>query len=92
MIDVAKFLVWNTIVGVTLIIFDSYLIIKFFITLSLLCLFTFIQAVKMLIGIVYLVKYKCIISKAIKQPTPDEEPKPDIKMHIFSIIDSEKLK
>jgi hypothetical protein len=59
---------------------------------TLLCLFTFIQAVKMLIGIVYLVKYKCIISKAIKQPTPDEEPKPDIKMHIFSIIDSEKLK
>jgi hypothetical protein len=68
MIDVAKFFIWNIIIGVTLIIFDSFLIIKFFITLSLLVLFTFIQAIKMAIGVSYLIKYKCIIAKQNQVP------------------------
>jgi hypothetical protein len=63
MIDVAKFAFWNVTVGVTLVMFDSYLIIKFFITLGLLVLFTLILAIKMVIGLGYLIKYKCIISK-----------------------------
>lgn len=66
MIDVAKFLIWNIIIGVTLIIFDGYLIIKFFVTLSLLCLFSFVQAFKMFIGLIYLIKYKCYIEKKNK--------------------------
>lgn len=63
MIDVAKFLVWNIIIGVTLIVFDGYLIIKFFALLSMLCLFTFVLAFKMVIGLVYLIKYKWYIEK-----------------------------
>jgi hypothetical protein len=63
MIDVAKFCFWNAIIGVTLVLFDNFLIIKFFLTLSLLILFTLILAIKMVIGLGYLIKYKCIISK-----------------------------
>lgn len=63
MIDVAKFTFWNVVVGVTLVLFDSYLVIKFFLTLGLLVLFTLILAIKMVIGLGYLIKYKCIISR-----------------------------
>ncbi len=63
MIDVAKFAFWNVTVGVALIVFDSFLLIKFFITLGLLILFTLILSIKMIIGLTYLIKYKCIISK-----------------------------
>jgi hypothetical protein len=58
MIDVAKFIVWNMIVGVIMITFDKYLLIKFFLTLGLLILFTFILAIKMFIGVCYLIKYR----------------------------------
>lgn len=67
LIDVAKFFFWNIIVGSLFIIFDSYLLIKFLVTLGLLMLFTAIQAVKIIIGIVYLVKYKCITAKKNKK-------------------------
>ncbi len=63
MIDVAKFFIWNIIVGVLFIVFDGYLLIKFFVTLILLILFTTIQAVKIIIGVSYLIKYKCITAK-----------------------------
>ncbi len=69
MIDVAKFAFWNIIIGAALILFDSFLIIKFFITLGLLVLFTLILAVKMVIGLAYLIKYKCIISKKEEKAT-----------------------
>lgn len=63
MIDVAKFAFWNVIIGVMLILSDSFLLVKFFVTLGLLMLFTLILAIKMVIGLGYLIKYKCIISK-----------------------------
>jgi hypothetical protein len=63
MIEVAKFAFWNVTIGVILILFDSFLLIKFFMTLSLLVIFTLILAIKMVIGLGYLIKYKCIISK-----------------------------
>lgn len=63
MIDVAKFFIWNIIIGTILLVFDGYIIIKFFITLFLLILFTAIQAVKIIIGVCYLIKYKCITAK-----------------------------
>jgi chitin synthase len=63
MIDVAKFFIWNVLVGVIFIIFDGYLIIKFFLSLILLMLFTFIQAIKIFIGVSYLIKYKFITAK-----------------------------
>lgn len=86
MIDVAKFLFWNLLIGVVLIVFDGYLIIKFFITLSLLCIFTLIQAIKMIIGLVYLIKYKCIISR--KQETVPASERPEMNLHIYGIIDA----
>lgn len=63
MIDVAKFFIWNIIVGTIFLVFDGYIIIKFFITLFLLILFTAIQAVKIIIGVCYLVKYRFITAK-----------------------------
>ena len=60
MMDVAKFFFWNIIIGSLFIVFDSYLLIKFLVTLILLVLFTLIQAIKIIIGIVYLIKYRCI--------------------------------
>lgn len=93
MIDVAKFTFWNITIGVTLILFDSYLIIKFFITLGLLVLFTFILSIKMVIGLSYLIKYKCIISRAENKANNDAEggdilEKKEINMHIYDVIDS----
>ena len=66
MIDVAKFFFWNILVGTLFIVFDAYLIIKFFVTLSLLMIFILVQIIKIIIGIVYLVKYKCITAKKNK--------------------------
>ena len=66
MIDVAKFFLWNVVIGSLLLIFDAYLLIKFFITLALLIVFTLIQVVKIIVGMVYLVKYKCITAKKNK--------------------------
>ena len=66
MIDVVKFFLWNTIIGSLFIVFDEYLLIKFFVTLFLLILFTLIQVIKIIIGMVYLVKYKCITAKKNK--------------------------
>ena len=67
MIDVAKFFLWNVILGALFIVFDSYLLIKFFITLILLMLFTSIQLIKILIGLCYIIKYKCITAKKNKE-------------------------
>ena len=66
MIDVAKFFLWNVILGVLFIVFDSYLIIKFFITLILLMIFTLVQVIKIIVGMIYLIKYKCITAKKNK--------------------------
>ena len=66
MIDVAKFFLWNVVLGTLFIVFDSYLIIKFFVTLILLMLFTFIQVIKIIIGMCYIIKYKCITAKKNK--------------------------
>jgi len=98
MIDVAKFFFWNIIIGSLFIVFDSYLLIKFLVTLGLLILFTAIQAVKIIIGIVYMVKYKCITAKKnkIDRETPfasadneeDQLQKPEIKLHIYEVIDT----
>jgi len=63
MIDVAKFFIWNIIFGTIFLVFDSYILIKFFITLFLLVLFTFIQAIKIIIGVSYLINYKCTTAK-----------------------------
>ncbi len=95
MMDVAKFFFWNIIIGSLFIVFDSYLLIKFLVTLILLVLFTLIQAIKIIIGIVYLIKYRCITSKKNKvdRETPfsqEEDPleKPEMKMHIYEVIDT----
>ena len=66
MVDVAKFFTWNIIVGTLFIVFDQYLIIKFFVTLCLLMLFILVQLIKIIIGIIYLIKYKCITAKKNK--------------------------
>ena len=94
MIDVAKFTFWNVSIGVALIVFDGYLIIKFFITLGLLVLFTFILSIKMVIGLCYLIKYKCIISRAENKANAKDAEEGDIlekkemDMHIYDTIDS----
>lgn len=98
MIDVAKFAFWNVTVGVALIVFDSFLLIKFFITLGLLILFTLILSIKMIIGLTYLIKYKCIISKkedkANQQQNVENAVENDplrqkeMHMQIYSVIDS----
>ena len=66
MLDVAKFFFWNCILGTLFIVFDEYLLIKFFVMLCLLILFTFIQVIKIVIGMAYLIKYKCITAKKNK--------------------------
>jgi hypothetical protein len=98
MIDVAKFAFWNVIIGVMLIVFDSFLLVKFFITLGLLILFTLILAIKMIIGLGYLIKYKCIISKREDkrneaqnlENVAEDDPLRQKEMHmqIYSVIDS----
>jgi hypothetical protein len=96
MIDVAKFFIWNIIFGTIFLVFDSYILIKFFITLFLLVLFTFIQAIKIIIGISYLIKYKCITAK--KNEVQPSDPMSlaqeedllhakEMKFHIYDIID-----
>jgi hypothetical protein len=60
---VAKFFIWNILFGTIFLVFDAYILIKFFITLFLLILFTAIQAIKIFIGVSYLIKYKCITAK-----------------------------
>jgi hypothetical protein len=61
MVEVSKYLFWNIIIGAILVSFDKYLLIKFFITLGILAIFNLIQWVKIILGLVYLIKYKCQI-------------------------------
>ena len=61
MIDVAKFVFWNGVIGFGSLFVDAYLLVKFFLMLSILCLFILVLGVKMFIGMIYLCKYKCII-------------------------------
>ena len=96
MIDVAKFFIWNIIFGTIFLVFDTYILIKFFITLFLLVLFTAIQAVKIVVGVSYLIKYKCITAKKNEVQVSDplalaqEEDllqAKEMKFHIYDIID-----
>jgi len=59
MIDVGKYMMWNTFLGVTLILLHGYLLIKFFALLFILSMFTLVQSVKVFLGIIYIIKYKC---------------------------------
>jgi hypothetical protein len=58
MIDVAKYLIWNMIAGVILIYLQSILLVKFFVTLILLFLFSVLSVTKWIPGLVYIIKYK----------------------------------
>lgn len=58
MIDVAKYLIWNMIAGVILIYLQSILLVKFFVTLILLFLFTVLSVIKWIPGLVYIIQYK----------------------------------
>lgn len=99
MIDVAKFFFWNIVVGTLFIVFDAYLLIKFFVTLALLMLFILVQIIKIIIGVIYLVKYKCITAKKNEadRETPfandkdkngEEGGPPEVKLHIYPIVDA----
>ena len=72
MIDVAKFVMWNSIFGFGSLFVDEYLLIKFFLMLSILCLFILVLGVKMFIGMIYLCKYKCIIQEMEKKKNDAE--------------------
>ena len=72
MIDVFKFLFWNGIFGFISLFVDDYLLYKFFLMLSILCLFILVLGVKMFIGLIYLCKYKCITEEMEKKQTEAE--------------------
>lgn len=58
MIDVAKYFIWNMILAVLLIYLQSILLVKFFITLILLFLFTILSVLKWIPGLIYIIQYK----------------------------------
>jgi cellulose synthase/poly-beta-1,6-N-acetylglucosamine synthase-like glycosyltransferase len=58
MIDVAKYLIWNMILGAILIYLQSILLVKFFVTLILLFMFSVLSVAKWIPGLVYIIKYK----------------------------------
>jgi len=69
---VSKFFIWNVIISGLLLSFDSYLLVKFFVTLVLLIVFTLIQSVKMILAVVYLIKYKIyLIQHPLDKPIPN---------------------
>ena len=69
MIDVAKYLFWNLAVGVTLLILHSVLLVKFFMLLFLLTLFTILSLIKLIPSTVYIIRYKWHKRKHPLEPT-----------------------
>jgi hypothetical protein len=59
MIDVGKYMIWNVILGVILIIVHSILLVQFFALLTILTIFTMVNLTKILLGMLYIIKYKC---------------------------------
>lgn len=59
MIDVGKYLFWNCVVGITLLLLQGILLLKFFLLLLLLTTFTILSLIKEIPAIVYIIRYKC---------------------------------
>lgn len=69
MIDVAKFFIWNMIVGITLLALQNILLVKFFLLLFLLFFFVILSVVKWIPGFIYVIKYLCNRRKNPLEPS-----------------------
>ncbi len=59
MIDVAKYLFWNCVIGITLLLLQGILLLKFFMLLALLTSFTILSLIKEIPAMIYIIRYKC---------------------------------
>jgi len=75
MIDVAKYLIWNIIVGVLLIFAQSILLVKFFVLLFLLFTFTALSLIKWVPGLIYIIQYKMHKKQFPLEPSQQEKNK-----------------
>lgn len=69
---ISKYFFWNAVVSVVLIILHANILIKFFLLLGVLVMFTIIQLIKLIPGIIYTISYKCNMSSNPLKPTEKE--------------------
>lgn len=88
MIDAGKYLVWNGIVGITLLLLHGILLVKFFILLFLLTMFTILSLIKQIPAIVYIIRYKCHKRDNPLEPSPEERQQniSEMKLRVFDTI------
>ena len=68
LIHVAKFVIWNTIVASVLVTLGSDPQMRFWVTFVLVCIITSTQSIKVLIGMLYMLYYKCTGPSLRKKP------------------------
>jgi hypothetical protein len=88
MIDLGKYFFWNVVLGATLLVFHSIILVKFFMLLTLLFLFSLISIIKWIPGLVYIIKYKCLMRNNQLEPTDVERDNniANMKLRVFDTI------
>lgn len=88
LVNVSKYLFWNTILAGVLITLHGYILIKFFALLFLIVIFAIISLIKILPVVFYTISYKCKMSSNPLQPTESEvlENSSAGEIRVFSVI------
>lgn len=88
MIDVSKFLFWNTVVGFGLLLSQEVLLVKFFMLLLFLTFFSIISLIKIIPGIVYMIRYKWNKRTNPLELTQEERENSisEMKLRVFDIV------
>lgn len=89
LMDVSKYLVWNALLAVTLIILHGYILIKFFALLFLLVIFTLIELVRLVPVLIYTISYKCSMMNNPLKPS-DQEIEENSLNNVFRVFNTVK--
>lgn len=62
-LHVSKFVLYNMVVAFLLLLFGDIYVVRFYITLAIMCLLGGSLSIKVFMGAIYLIKYRCYSSK-----------------------------
>ena len=79
-VHVAKYVIWNIIIAAVLLSLGANYRTRFWVTFGMVCLIGSTMAIKVMIGIFYMIYYKC------KRPSFGKNPKPNSKSRINDVI------
>ena len=82
-VHVAKYVIWNIVISAALLTAGSSYVPRFWVTFGMVCLIGASMAIKVVIGILYMIYYKCKSPSLSKNPSLESKSRIEAKMFSY---------